>query len=64
MLDAALIALLWDAKKADHHSPVARLKHQHAVRAEQRVRGGGGPMEGLGNAAADGRRLAKLQPAS
>lgn len=44
------------AKNADHHSPVAMVWRGLSKGSERRARGGGG------NAAADGRRLGKLQP--
>lgn len=44
------------AKNADHHSPVAMVWTGLSKGSERRARGGGG------NAAADGRRLGKLQP--
>lgn len=57
-LDPSLIALLQDAKNVDHHSPVATILTGLSKGSERRARGGDG------NAAADGRRLEKLQPGS
>lgn len=63
LLDPSLIALLQDAKKIDHCSPVVSIKYQYTGRAEERVRGGEEPSGGLGYTVASSRMLEKLQPA-